>query len=203
MRILLAIAAVVFVSGCGTAPLNYDKVEEGNWKAKALIKDHEQNRSYIVNLNFNAIRGKKLRMDVSTAIGGAVAVLTADEKDVRYILVEAKKFYYGTARPEVMRPILSIPFDPRWLQNILFDTPFTEKSWSCEKDGKYLTKCSDTTTGVVVTWSQRVGDRKVVQIEHKRANVQINVLAFKPKVEDRKDLFELKAPPSFEKLNVH
>jgi len=202
MRILLVIVAAVFFAGCGTGPLNYDNVTEGNWKAKALIKDREQNRSFIVNLNFNAIRDKKLRMDVSTALGGAVAVLTSNEKEVRYVLVDAKKFYYGSARPEVMRPILSIPFDPRWMHNLLFDTPITEKGWSCENEGKYLKKCSDPTLGVVVTWSQRVGERKAIQIEHKKASVQINVLSFQAKVEDRKDLFELKAPASFEKLNV-
>ena len=37
-------------------PMKYGDVKEGNWKAKALIKDNEQARSYIVNLNFNLER---------------------------------------------------------------------------------------------------------------------------------------------------
>lgn len=202
MKLILVIAAVLFFSGCATAPVSYDKFQEGNWKAKALVKDRDQNRSYIVALNFNAVRGKQVRMDVSTTLGGPVAALASDQKEVHYLLVDVKKFYYGSTRPDVMRPILSIPFDPRWLHNLLFEIPFTDKGWTCQNDGKYLAKCSEAGTGLTVTWASRVGERRTIQIEHKRANVQLNIQSFQAKVEDRKDLFDLKAPSAFEKLNL-
>ena len=203
MHKILLILFILGFSGCGFAPVKYDEVKEGHWSAKALIKDLDQSKSYIVNINFNAVRDSRLRMDVSSSLGTAVATMTVDQKEVKYILVEAKKFYYGNSRPDAMRPILSIPFDPRWLQNILFDIPFTDKAWTCKSDSKgFLSQCIQSNLNLKVTWTQRAGEQKTISLEHKRANVQLNILSFKPKVEDRKNLFDLKAPASFESLNI-
>lgn len=142
-------------------------------------------------------------MDVTTTLGTGVASLLVDNREVRYVLFDSKRFYYGTPQVGVMRPILAIPFDPRWLQNILFDTPIPEKSWTCSEDSSHLLKeCADAVTGIKITWLNRSGSKKTVLIEHSKASVQINVQSFKPKVEDRKNLFSLEAPEGFQKLRV-
>ncbi len=189
--------------GCASAPVRLNNVNQGQWRAKALIKDLDQGRSYIVNLNINAIRFEKARMDVVSALGTGVASLLVDTKEVRYVLLDSKRFYYGSPQPDVMRPILAIPFDPRWLHNILFDLPLTDKSWTCVKDSKgWLKECRDSVTNVKITWSARQGEKKTILIEHAKASVQINVQSFKPKVEDRKNLFQLEAPAGYQKLRV-
>ncbi len=183
--------------------MRLSKVNEGRWKARALVKDKEQSRTYIVNLNFNAIRGDKVRMDVTSVLGTGVASLVVDSKEVRYILFDSKRFYYGPPQVDVMRPILALPFDPRWLQNILFELPIPDKSWTCthEKSG-WLAECHDLASGLKIIWLARRGDKKTVQISHEKASVQINVQWFKAKVEDRKNLFELEAPAGFQRLRV-
>ena len=65
-------------------------------------------------------------MDVSSSIGTGVASLVVDPKEVRYVLLDTKRFYYGAPAPEVMRPILALPFNPQWIHNILFEEAFTE-----------------------------------------------------------------------------
>ncbi len=194
---------VVFLSACASQSLKLDGVNEGNWKAKALIRDKEQSRSYIVNLNFNLVRGQRSRMDVTSALNTAVASLLTDDKEVRYILFDSKRFYFGKPQADVMRPILSIPLDPRWIQNLLFDIPIGEKSWSCTQDSAGLVQnCTDGATGLKVSWSQRLGPKKTITIDHPKAMVQINVQAFKSKVEDRKNLFTLEAPEGYQQLRV-
>jgi hypothetical protein len=198
----LIITALV-LSACSSVPMKYADVKEAQWKAKALIKDNEQSRSYIVNLNFNMKRGEVTRMDVTTTLGTGVASVLVDNKEVRYVLFDSKRFYYGSPQPGVMRPILSIPFDPRWLQNILFDTAIPDKSWTCTSDSSgNLLECADSVSGVKITWSARNGSKKTILIEHTKASVQINVQSFKPKVEERKNLFSLEAPEGFQKLRV-
>lgn len=179
-----------------------DDIQEGHWKAKALIKDKEQSRSYIVNMNLNAKRDDNARMDVTSALGTGVASLVLDAKEVKYVLFDSKRFYFGQPSAEVMRPILSIPFDPRWLHNILFEIPLPEKSWTCVKTDGWLSECKDSVTGVKVSWSARQGPKKTILIEHTKASVQINVNNFEPKVEDRKNLFVLEAPNGYQKLRV-
>lgn len=194
---------VVGLAGCASAPKRVSNFSQGQWRAKALVKDKEQGRSYIVNLNFNAVKNQKARMDVTSALGTGVAALVVENNEVRYLLVDSKRYYYGSPQPDVMRPILSVPFDPRWLHNLLFEMPIPDKSWSCSegKDG-WLQECRDTVSGAVVTWSNRHGDKKTVQIDHAKASLQINVQSFKPKVEDRKNLFVLEAPDGYQKLRV-
>lgn len=200
---LIWFAFGLLVVGCATAPVRMENVQEGNWRARALIKDKEQSRSYIVNLNLNLKRGEKIRMDVTSALGTGVASLVADQKEVRYVLFDSKRFYFGNAQPDVMRPILSIPFDPRWLQNVLFDTPITDKNWSCTQDGKgFVRECRDSLSSLKVTWGSRQGEKKSISIDHVKASVQINVQSFKAKVEDRKNLFVLEAPEGYQKLRV-
>jgi len=201
--ILFMILVVSLLSGCASAPMRLSNVKEGQWKARALIRDHEQARSFIVVLNLNAVRDERARMDVISTLGTGVASLVVENNEVRYVLFDSKRFYYGPPQPDVMRPILSIPFDPRWLHNILFEQPLPEKSWTCSKDGSgLLQECSDSVTGLKVNWSARQGEKKTVIIEHAKARVQINVQAFQPKVEDRKNLFVLEAPAGYQKLRV-
>ncbi len=182
--------------------MRFNDVQEGRWRAKALIKDKEQSRSYIVNMNLNAVRALRARMDVTSALGTGVASLVQDEKEVRYVLFDSKRFYFGQPSADVMRPILSIPFDPRWLHNILFEIPLPEKSWTCVSSDGWLNECKDSVTGVKVTWSARSGQKKTILIEHPKASVQINVSSFEAKVEDRKNLFVLEAPQGYQKLRV-
>ncbi len=203
MKFLILLAGALIVAGCQTVPTKYNQVDEGQWRAKALIRDLAQSRSYIVNINFNLMRNQSARMDVTTALGTGVASLTVDNKEVRYILVDSKRFYFGAPQADVMRPILAIPFDPRWLQNVLLDEPIEGRNWTCVKDSAgWLSECKESASGLTVTWSGRRGEKKSILLSHAKASVQINVQSFKPKVEDRVNLFNLEAPQGYQKFRV-
>lgn len=200
---LQLVCLFALLTACVSSPVKMANVSEGHWRAKALIKDIEQSKSHIVNLNFNAVRDQQARMDVVSVLGTGLASMLIEPKEVRYVLFDSKRFYYGNPAPEVMRPILAIPFDPRWLLNIMFEQPLAEKTWTCTKDtGGWMKDCKDSATGLKITWSARQGEKKTILIEHSKATVQINVQSFKPKVEDRKNLFLLEAPNGYQKLRV-
>ncbi|HMN67983.1 MAG TPA: hypothetical protein PKC28_05540 [Bdellovibrionales bacterium] len=201
-RLVTCLLMILGLAACSTAPTRLNDVKEGHWKARALIKDKDQSRSYIVNLNMNAVRDQNVRMDVTSALGTGVAILTADQKEVRYLLFDSKRLYYGPPQADVMRPILSLPLDPRWLHNILFDQTFGGKIWACDMEGGFLKECRNDALKLKIGWANRQGDKKTILIEHPKASVQINVLAFKSKVEDRKNLFVLEAPAGYQKLKV-
>lgn len=168
-----------------------------------MVNDKDQGRSYIVNLNFNAIRNQRARMDVTSTLGTGVAALVVAPKEVRYVLLDSKRFYYGQPQPDVMRPILAIPFDPRWIHNLLFEEEIPDKSWSCTRDGSgQLMDCKDAVTQTEIKWTDRKGDHKTILVEHAKASVQIKITSFKPKVEDRKNLFVIEAPEGYQKLRV-
>lgn len=195
-------ALVLSLIGCKSAPpVVLNDVSEGHWRAKALVRDKDQGRSFIVNLDFNALKSGTTRMDVMNTLGTGIAALVVNPQEVRYVLLEQKRYYIGPPTAESLRPILALPFDPRWISNLLFDQPLT--GWTCARDtAGMLESCREPKSETVVTWSNRQGEKKTIAIEHPRASLQINVSAFQPKVEDRKNLFLLEAPAGFQKLRV-
>jgi hypothetical protein len=194
---------ILFLVGCTSAPMKMTNVKEGNWKGRALVKDRDHSRTFIVNLDFNAVHKENLRVDITSTLGQPVSTLVVNDKEVRYFTMDNKRFYTGTPRPEVLRPLLAIPLDPRWLQNILFDEAPTGSGWSCQNDSKgFLAECRNSLTNLNVTWSNRKGAAKTVAISHPRADIQINLRSFTPKVEKMDHLFDLQVPSGFESMRL-
>ena len=205
MKRSILVVGVCFLAACASKKqsVQLDAIGEGNWKAKALITEKEGNRSNIVYLNFNAVRDQNARMDVSSSLGTGVASLVVDAQEVRYVLLDTKRYYVGAPQADTLKPILALPFNPKWIHNILFEEAFTEKTWGCQRDKEgLLSACQDSVSGLKVAWSARKGPTKSITIEHPRATVQINVQSFKPQVEERKNLFVLDAPAGYQKVRV-
>ncbi len=193
---------LVFLVGCQSAPTRYDEKSKGVWTTKVLVKDKESSRSYLLHLKFQTNDQKNARVDISTTLGQPVAALVLKGNNVRYILIESKRVYYGLASTESLKPILSAPIDPRWLVNIFYEKPFEDKNWQCIQEKNYLKECKQLQTGTVVKWTDRAGARRLIQLEHKRADLQIQVMSFSDKVDNRPDIFEIKTPEGFKEIKL-
>lgn len=163
-----------------------------------LVKDKKTGRSYIVHADWNAEYKDRLRLDILTPLGAHVASLVMNKDEVSYILLKEKKFFKGKAKPQVLEPLISAPLDPHLFYNLLFDFPIADSRWECEKDEQnFLKLCKNSSENLEITWMDRLMDRKTVKIEHPRASLQINFLEYSNKLQDKKNLFVLKAPKSF------
>lgn len=201
--IVLIIAGALGVSGCQFAPKKYEQEKEGYWQAKVLVKDKSASRSFIVNVDFNAVANEKLRMDVTAAMGEHVASFLQSQQDIRYVIMREKKYFKSRATAGALKPILATPLDPRIVENILFERWPTNKEWTCTRDKKnFLAECKQTSTDLVIKWGERKGERRTVFIQHPTADLQFNFYSFKPKVEPRKNLFLLSPPKGFEVIEL-
>ena len=198
----LGVISILLVS-CAMAPKRFETFDQGQWKAKVLVRDKKNFRSQIVNLDLNAVKNKKLRMDVTTPLGVHVASLVMNDNKVSYMLVRQKKYFSGPSNSRVLRPMISVPMDPKVLHNVLFDLPIAEKSWSCSKDSKsYLAECKNLRSGLKIKWTQRNGSQRVIEIDHKLARLQMNLKNFYNHTEKKKSLFTLQPPKSFKKYRI-
>lgn len=203
MSRMISVVGLLLLVGCTSAPMKMSSVKEGNWKGRALVKDKERSRTFIVNLDFNAVHKENLRVDVSSTLGQPVSSLVVNDKEVRYFLADNKTFYAGTPRPESLKPILAIPLDPRLLQSVLFDEAPTGNGWACKNDGKgFVSECRNTSNNLNIVWSNRKGAGKTIDITHPRAEIQVSVRSFTPKVEKVDHLFDLQAPEGFQKTRL-
>ena len=187
---------------CQSAPTRFDNKPKGLWASKVLVKDKQNGRSYLLHLKLQADDQKNMRVDISTTLGQPVAALVLKGNNVRYILMESKRVYSGPASTESLKPILSAPIDPRWLMNIFYEKPFEEKSWQCAMEKDFLKDCRHLPTNTVVRWSERVAVRRMIHLEHKRADLQIQILSFTEKTDDRADIFEIKTPEGFREIKL-
>jgi len=200
---LLFLGGALFISGCAIAPTRYEEVKEGQWEARALIKDKRSRKSYIVNLDINAVQKERMRVDVTAALGHPVASMVLEGSNLSYVLLETQQAYKGPAKPEALRPVLSVPLSPKYLYSVVFDTPIEDKRWTCTRSsGGFIEECQNLGANMVVRWKDRKGRRKTVFIEHPTATLQINFNSFQPKVEARKNLFGLKIPDNFKILHM-
>ncbi len=197
LRSYVFLLSFIFLAGCQTAT-RYAQVPQGQWVAKALVRDKQAGKSAIVNLDVSAIKNEKLRMDVTAALGHPVAALVMDGNKLTYVLLESKQYYQGAPSAQALKGVLPIPLDPRLLYNVFFDLPVEDKSWSCTSDKSgYLAECREASGDLLIKWSQRQGRKKLISIEHPQGLVQINVNSFQPKVEAK---FELIPPKSYKAL---
>ncbi len=196
-------ALLSLLTACQTAPLKYDQIQEGHWESRALIRDQQEQRSFIVNLSINAVKNEKLRVDATSTLGAHLASLVLREDEVRYLLPGERRFFFGAARPEAMIPVISVPMSPSYLHNLLFEQPITEGDWLCERDSRgYLTVCQSESEGLKISWQDRSQTARRVLIEHERAQVQVNLTSFQEQLESRAELFELSPPQGFRQFRL-
>lgn len=199
----LILISLIILSACQTTPVNYSSKTQGFWKAKALIKNKKSQNSHIVYLDINAIKNKKLRMDIISPLGGHLASIILNGRKASYLNLEKRKIYVGKASARTMKKVSSVPIDPTLFYNVVFDLPVKRKTWNCVKDDNEILKfCLDLKTGTKVSWGKSIDAKKTVYIENKAVKLQINFKSFKDEVEARSNLFEFKKISGFKTIKI-
>lgn len=191
-------------AGCASVPAKYDyEKREGQWEAKAQVKDLEKNKTNSVSLDVSAEKDRALRMEVTGTLGVSVASFLLKENEVSYAIHTQKRFVSGPASEKSMGPLLNVNVDPRWLYNVFFDEPIANKNWSCTKDPEGLVQnCERLQDGMKIVWSERQSERKRVTISNSQFELQILVKGFQPKVQSPEKVYSLSAPDSYKRYKL-
>lgn len=192
---LLFIALVSTIS-CGSAPVRFDQLNKGEWKARALIRDKNKRKTNIVYVDMIAERPKNLRMEVTTSFGMNVAVLAMNSETLSLAIVPQRKFFSGKSGAHVLEPLIHISLDPKFLVDFIFDAE-PPAPWKCTRDkNNFLQEC-DLNDAIKVTWSNRELGRKTLDIQSKDHQLQLDLSGFRPNVELNNTTFILEQPGGF------
>jgi hypothetical protein len=167
-----------------------------------LVKDTEHKKSYVVFSEIIAQRPANLRLDVITSLGMHVARLTMNENTLSYILPREKKYFTGVPQPKVLKPILRIEADPRWILNLLFDTEPTSDGWECKRDAKNRLESCHSESGVELSWTERESSRKTVSVKTMAGEIQLQLSGFQPNVEVKDEMFQMKPPAGYRAFRI-
>jgi hypothetical protein len=195
------------VGGCATlAPKKFEKVSIGQWESRALVRDKKTNRSFIVYMTFIAENqstpgGGRTRMDMTSSVGSQISSLLVEKGQATLLLLRDKKYYKGPSGSPRLAQVLNFPLDPKIFQNILFDTPVENKSWSCTRDKDGLLKdCKNAQSGIQFAVSERSGVKRNILITHPNGTAQISFTSFDDGPFDLEKVFSLLVPKSFSSI---
>lgn len=186
------------MSACQLTPTRFSEYNKGNWEAKSLVKDKKNNKTFIVKLNFKAIKAKAYRIDVFSPLGSHEASLLYKNDMFEMLDLSNKRLYRAKNGKKLFSRALSVELEPSSVFNILFDEPIQDKGWVCDfKVSEAPTSCENKKQNIKVVWSERVNDKKTVDITHPNGEVQILFTSFSNEVKNPQQVFNLKVPKSF------
>ena len=203
MKLLaLLFTYILFLAACQTTPDRAYKasdLEEGEWAAKAMVRDKVKKSSNYLNLEFIAERPGKLRMDVSaTSLGVHLATFVMNKKNTRYLLAREKRFYIGPTGPDMMEALMKIPLNPRVFSSILFDTLPNQDQWTCKFDKKdLLNECINLSESLKIVWLKRSTNKRTIAVKSPKVDITINLRLVRPKVQNKKVAFRLSPPKGY------
>lgn len=203
MQFVFLFIAAGFWLGCQTSTVYDTQKSQGQWEAKAQIKDFKNNKQHQVSLDFLAQWPHQLRTDVTGPLGISLAALVLKKDQVAYLLPREKKYFYGSLSDESLAPLFQIELNPKYLLNICFDQVLDEKGWTCSRDSRGLAEqCYRASDKLTIVWKEREGEKKRVLIHRPDFEVQILFKKFKPLVQVPEQAFALKPPDDFTRFQL-
>lgn len=179
--------------------MRQDQAEKGEWEARVLVRDKKQAKTFIVNVDFVAVKPSKMRMDITTPVGAHVASIAMSENSMTYVVPQKKAYYSGKPTPQALAKSLNFALDPKLIMNVLFDQPVQSKGWICKKDGEVVSSCSQ--GGFSIVWSNRKSSEKTVIINHSQFQVELKFHKFSIPGSVKDGIFTIKEPPGFSRVN--
>jgi hypothetical protein len=201
--ILLWFFSAVGIS-CATKPVDFNSEKrEGQWEAKAQIKNLENGKTNTVSLDVVSQKDEALRMEVTGTMGVSVASFLLKGSDVAYEIHAQKRHISGPASEKALQPLLNISVDPRWLYSVFFDEPVTAKDWTCEMGPDQLVgSCERSVEPVKIQWLDRQGERKRVIISNAKFELQVLVKNFETKVQSPERAFRLESNRNYKRYKL-
>lgn len=191
------------LTSCVTSPIKYSDKKIGFWSGKVFIKDKIRRKSGYVQVSVNAKWKDKLRLDVTSSVGGHLSSALIKDNSFEILDMKKRKFFSGRLSESSLKRLVSLPINPEILFNVLFDRPITSQGWKCEFGvSGYIKSCEKQSENLKIHWKNRKVKRKLIIISHPKSIVKINFTDFSHQLEERLNLFTLKVPKSFKRLKL-
>lgn len=187
------------LTSCSTTGVRQDKAEQGEWEARVLVRDKKQAKTFIVNVDFVAVKPSKMRMDITTPVGAHVASITMNDNSMTYVVPQKKAFYQGKPTPQAFAKTLNFALDPKLIMNVLFDQPVQSKGWTCKNEGEVVSECAQ--NNFTIAWSNRKSKEKTVIINHSQFQIELKFHKFSVPSTVKDEIFTIKQPQGFSRVN--
>lgn len=189
----------LFALGCAQKPISEDRLVQ-RFSSQAYFLDKQKNKSHQMNLEIVARKNQKMRLDAKVVLGLHVASAVMTSERLNVALHAEKKSYEGPATQKAMQRSLGFPLHPLIFHAVVYRQALRGQNWSCEIRDAKVHKCSQSSSGFVITWEDQE-EATMAVVDSKAFNLQWRISP-PENVEERSNYFELKIPDSYEKLRL-
>lgn len=173
---------------------------EGQWRAKALVKNKQTGKSNTLNMEIVAKEPSKLRIELTGTLGVYLASIAVNDERLSYILPREKKFVTAPADSSAFRDLTPAKISSRDLIRILFDRQLPERDWNCEHSAtNQPSSCRNRDGSLIVRWEDRKEGVRRLKIDSTSSELSMVIEEAKSNVEIGPDIFELKPPEGYKR----
>ena len=188
--------------GCQTGPdrpYSPRELQEGEWVAKAMIRDKKKRSTKYLKLEFLALRSRQVRVDIrATSLGIHLASLVMDGNQTKYLLSREKKFFYGPTGPQMMKTLTGQALHPEIFHSFLFDDPPDSNQWQCEMDSSnQLKSCRHLSETLEILWRKRRGNQRLILVKNPSVDLMMSLRLLGTRVQNKAQAFSLKPPRGY------
>jgi uncharacterized membrane protein len=112
IKIIAVIALCIStLIGCQSAVKSAREAGEGHFRARTLIEDKKNSKSFIVNLSFNIQKGVATRMDATSPLNQHLASFLIQPKKMSYFIAPEKIYYDGPSQSRAFARFIPVPLE--------------------------------------------------------------------------------------------
>ena len=194
------------MAGCSSIEkksFDWSEISSGKWSSAAKIIEIKTGKSQALDLNFRAVKDKKVRLDVSALMGTPVASILLDNSKIEAVLIRQKKIYAGKPTSRVMKEALGFGFDPNLIFSVLFESIPSGEKWACTEDGDKSKRCVGPKEDFIITWTGRKDIKRIVELETEEFKLVLSFSDYSPDDLANPKTYVIKKPKSFKVIELH
>lgn len=147
----------------------------------------------------------KIRIDVFGPLGLIhAASLVYENQNFEALMPLDKRYVYGEATEQTMDMILKVPLDPAIFYNLIFQTGFENRDWSCTLDEtNKVRECENLRARLSVKWlkpmSRNGGE---FQVTHEKGSALFTFNKYRELDQVPNEKFKLSVPNGYKRFKV-
>lgn len=200
---LLTIFFLTSLTDCAHKQQQADIIAEHiAWETKAQIKQVKSGQINQVSIDVLAVKGSKLRLDVTATLGYRVASVILDRNHIQALIPNEKKYYAGQVTPEIMARFLKMPVYPSLLYAMIFDQGLKGAGWLCHYDETGLVKDCAFKDSLSLVWERLEAPQKIVRLKTKSIEMDWLFKSLDSEWTPKPEVFTLKVPNNYQSVQL-
>ncbi|MCO5112619.1 MAG: hypothetical protein M9899_00430 [Bdellovibrionaceae bacterium] len=173
------------------------------WVFKTKVTQNGKTISGYSHITY--VNQEKIRIDVFGPLGLIhAASVVYENQNFEALLPLEKRFVFGEASEQTMEMVLKVPLDPAIFYNLIYQTGFENKDWSCTLDeSNRVRECENRRAGLNVSWNSPMSrNGGEFEVKHAKGTARFTFNKYRELDQVPNEKFKLNVPNGYKRFKV-